>query len=217
MLQNRLFAAGKLLLALSVCSAAFAAQITVNNHSFEDFAPFTVGCGVGCAYNNGPVPSWVGTGDFGSWAPGAPGNTTYFNVIPDGTVTAFAQGGTLRQTVTPTVQLGFTYTLLVDVGNRKDYAQTGLVALIVNGSTYAATSMAAPEGGWTTFVATYTGLAGDVGQSITILLNAPGGTNTQGNFDNVRLSDTAISTAPEPGTFALVGLGVALLALRRRC
>ena len=62
-------------------------------------------------------------------------------------------------------------------------------------------------GNFSNYTATYTGLAGDVGKTIGIQLSA---TQSQGDFDNVRLNDSTAS-APEPGTAFLGVLGLAAM------
>jgi hypothetical protein len=195
-------------------SLAVSAIIPVLNPSFEDTNPLTVACGgVDCAYNAGPIPDWVTTGPTGSWQPGNPSNSVYFDGLPDGVVVAYANGGTITQIVSEVVTLGTTYTLLVDVGNRKDLPQTGEVYLTIGGTPVAAIGGIAAEGAFATFTATYTGLAADVGKSIGILLTTSG---PQGVFDNVQLSSEA-APVPEPASVGLLGLGLlGIMAIRRR-
>lgn len=123
---------------------------------------------------------------------------------------AYTNGGTISQTVSsPLVQLGVTYTLLVDVGLRHDLGDPGTEALVINGVDYFATGSSPAAGNWSTFTATYTGLAADVGKSITIEL-ASGG--NQGDWDNVRLSDSTASAVPEPASGVFMGLAALALA-----
>jgi hypothetical protein len=124
----------------------------------------------------------------------------------------------LSQTVGSTVQLGFIYTLLVDIGWRHDTANAGVARLLINGSVYSGSFLGVPsQGNWTTESVTYVGTAADVGSAITIQLRS---STTQGNFDNVRLDATAPeSGVPEPAlssavAAALLGLGV--FARRKR-
>ncbi|MCU1237066.1 MAG: hypothetical protein JWP63_5033, partial [Candidatus Solibacter sp.] len=138
------------------------------------------------------------------------GNFTYFNSVDDGITTAYSNGPTISQTVGATVQAGILYTLMVDLGSRKDIGPHASAALIVNGNTYTATGSFV-AGGWNTFTATYLGTSTDAGSSITIALLSSG---PQANFDNVRLSDS--TTVPEPATLAFLGLGLAAGAIFRR-
>lgn len=190
---------------------AHAAAITVINPSFETFNPLTVDCSVGsagCAYNVSGVPGWTSTGITGSWQPGAV-PSIFLNFLPDGPTSVYSlDNSSLTQTVAQTAVAGITYTLKVEIGNRKDQPPGGYAQLLIGGNTIAATGGPIAEGGWTTFTAMYTALPGDAGQAISIRL---GSIARQGNFDNVRLTEV-----PEPGTVALMGAGLAGVALARR-
>jgi len=201
------------LLGTLLAASANASPIFVNNFSFETLPPggSPFPCGTGCSFFIDPIPGWVNAGG-GQFVPGAPGNTNDFNSIPDGTTVAYLNGGTITQTVGPTVQAGVTYTLMVDLGVRKNFSDPGSIALVVNGNTYSGTGILPSSGNWATFTATYTGLAADIGQAITIQLSSPG---IQGEFDNVRLSDNA-GPVPEPATSALIGLGAIALGFFAR-
>jgi len=194
-------------------STSYGSPIFVTNFSFETLplSGLPGSCGTNCAYStNAYIPGWTvsDTSVTGQFQPGPPTNTTFFNSVPDGTTTAFSNGGsTISQTVAPLVQLGIVYTLMVDVGVRKDFGvDPGTEALEINGNEYFATGTPAALGDWSIFTATYTGTAADVGSSITIQLasSGPGGT-----WDNVQLND---STTPEPATGVLIGLGSLALA-----
>jgi hypothetical protein len=199
----------------------FASPILVSNFSFED-APFgaTTSCGTGCVFSPGAISGWLTTapvGTKGKFRPGAPGNTAIFNSLSDGPTSAYSNGGTISQVVGQTVQLGEVYTLLVDIGRRKGVLFAGTADLLINGSTHIATGALPALGTFGTFTATYTGLAADVGKSITIQLKSSG---VQGNFDNVRLDGVppGITAVPEPASLTLFGggLGLCLLLRRRR-
>jgi len=189
---------------------ASASPILVDNASFENLplGGLTFTCGVGCSYSGvpTPIPGWTSTGGEGQLQPGTnAGNFTLFSTLSDGITSASSNGGTISQTVIPTVALGVTYVLQVDVGKRNDLPATGTVNLLINGNLIGAVGAAPTSGNWSTFTAAYTGLAADVGQSITIQLAASG---IQGNFDNVRLSDD-LGTVPEPATATVLALGLA--------
>jgi len=204
---------------LCVFSAA-ANPIFVSNFSFETLPvgglPFD-SCGTGCFYSAGAIPGWSGsTATSGQFQPGTQlGNTTYFNTLPAGNTIAYSDlASPITQTVIPTVQAGVIYTLLVDMGRRKDAPFDAAADLLINGNTILATGVAPTAGNWSTFTATYVGLVGDVGKSITIELRDIGG--HQANFDNVRLSDST-TALPEPSAVTLIGLGLAgLLVFSRR-
>jgi hypothetical protein len=107
--------------------------------------------------------------------------------------------------VTPTVVTGAVYTLTVELGDRTDYPSLGSADLLIDGVAYDATGTLDP-GGWSTFTATYTGLAADAGDQITIQLNSSG---AQGDFADVTLSGpNSSAVTPEPSTFYLAGLGL---------
>lgn len=194
------------LLSIGLCllaNSALSATIAVDNPSFETLPAggLPLLCGAGCSYSEDFIPGWTnipfaGLGlTSGQFRPGTDvGNTTYFDALSDGPVSAYTSIPCIEQTVGATVQEGVTYTLLVDVGWRKDASPTGVPRLKVNGVFY--DGVGTPIlGGWAPFTATYVGEAADVGAPITICLSS---TSIQGNFDNVRLSDSSTSTGIDP-------------------
>ncbi|HXB71600.1 MAG TPA: PEP-CTERM sorting domain-containing protein [Candidatus Acidoferrales bacterium] len=213
------------LLVISSAAASSLFTIPVVNFSFEipPAAGLTHGCGPNCSFSTGSIPGWVGSAsNSGEFRPGAlQGNTTWFNTLTNGNTILFDEGPTISQTVGATVVPGDTYTLMVDLGQRKDLPLQPFrptVDLLIGGAggtTFTATGTAPVSGGWSTFVATYTGLPGDAGKSITIQLLSTG---SQGEFDNVRLSGlTPASSVPEPTGVTLLGLGLAgLLVFAKR-
>ena len=201
---------------LPVCSAN-ASPIFVDNFSFETppAGGLPVRCGPGCSFSSGTgIPGWTVTGPTGEFQPGPPATTTYFDSVPDGITVAYTNGGSILQTVGATVQLGFTYTLLVDQGVRHDFPDPGLVELLIGGGpTILAGGVPAAPGTWSTYTATYVGTAADVGKSISIALVSTG---TQGDWDNVRFDAVGPQAAPEPGSLALLGIALAALGVTRR-
>ncbi len=204
--------------ALACTSASFA--IPIVNPSFEILggALQPNRCGTDCSFTDGgtPVPGWtatplpgMGSAATGQFQPGPPATTTYFDSVPDGITIAYSNGGTLSQAV-GAVEVGVLYTLIVDQGLRKDdIPDPGIVELLIgnNAPILATTEDPLVKGGWQTFTATYTGLAGDVGKPITIALVSGG---AQADWDNVRLN--AAGTIPEPSSILLIGVAVVALA-----
>jgi len=206
--------------AVLLASPAAASSIPVANASFETLpaAGLTSPCGTGCSYSIDGIPGWTNGGFTGQFQPGSSsGNFAYFNSVPDGVTVAYTNDDLISQSVGSAVQ-GVTYTLLVDIGLRASDLQNPGVAYLVIGSVQTqAVGLVPTPGNWSTYTATYTALAADNGQAISIRLAvSPNG--PQGDFDNVRLSndlsaDTQAAAVPEPATFALLGTG--LLALSR--
>jgi len=210
-----------LLLAILVfgcTTSTFADSIPITNPSFETTNPLNFSCGVGCAYNNGPIPGWTTTGgQQGSFQPGTAGFFT--SPVPDGSIVAYSNGGTISQTLSATLSPNATYTLSLDVGRRVDTGMTNfmielfagntlLSSLTVSNSTIAPGSFA-PE--LLTFTAGANPLTGNLG----IAFVNPSPIPAQVNYDNVALNVTPV---PEPGSLALLatGLGLAFFVLRRR-
>jgi hypothetical protein len=196
-------------------------NIAVANPSFEVLPPggLPLTADYGSTYSEGAILGWTNSqspGASGQFQPGIPGGI--FNYIPNGLIVAYSNGGTISQTVGATVQAGAVYTLSVFIGTRLDCCQTGGASadLLVDSIAYPALGTVATLGNWTQWTGTYTGLATDAGDPITIQLNATGG---QGDFDEVVLTETPVVAAtPEPGYYFVLasGLGIVMLMARSR-
>lgn len=143
---------------------------TISNYSFENLpvGGLPEDCGGGCVSGVGEIPGWTFSepNTSGQAQPGAQlGNFTYVNSIPDGITVAFSNLATISQTV-GVVQLGVFYSLSVDVGLIKTFGALGSVELLIgNNAPIIATGLVPPEGDWSTYMATYVGLVGDVGRA----------------------------------------------------
>ena len=203
------------ILVLGTVAAPAWADITVMNPSFEITNPLSVSCGSGCAFNSGPIPDWTITGQGGSFQP----NSAIFNPpLPDGTIIAYSNGGTVSQTLAASLTPDTTYTLSVDVGLRLNGAVdvTNYSIALYSGSTllnsFGASNGLIPIGTFADETVTYTSGATVLPGDLSIVLTSDG---QQADFDNVRLTE---STVPEPSSLSLIAgaLGVMFLALRRR-
>jgi hypothetical protein len=213
------------ILGLALAMGAQGASIAIANASFEDNTPAGIGCGAGCTFQAGLMSGWTivgGATEAGTWRPGAPGFTGFFDIIPQGLNIGYAQfGRALRQTVGVTAVAGLTYTLEVDLGQRKDLftfaSGNGTIELVVGTTRVLATGTTPASGGWSTYMATYTALAGDTGKTIEIYLGSTA--NQMGNFDNARLNSAGTpleetNPVPEPAGLGIAGLAGLALAGR---
>lgn len=203
----------------SFAAPAKADAVAIQNASFEITNPLTSSCGTGCNFNAGPIPGWALTGDGGSWQP----NAARINLpLPDGSIVAYSNGGTISQTLTSSIIPDTTYVLTVDVGHRLD-ASTSPTGYLTNytialyaGTTllnsFSASNGVIPIGEFADETVTFTSGATVPAGDLTIVLTSVG---PQADFDNVRLT---ASTVPEPSSLTLLAgaLGVMFLALRRR-
>jgi hypothetical protein len=198
----------------SLCSADI--NIPVVNANFLTLPPggLTIAYGgPGYGYfSEAGIPGWTNAGVSGQYTPDPAYLSDIFNYIPGGGSTiGYSNGPTISQVVGTTVQVGDVYTLGVYIGNRNDpcCGPTGGANLMVNGVAYDATGTLPANGDWSLYTATYTGLAADAGDSITIDLTDVG---NQGDFDLVSLSyTTPVAALPEPGYYALLAAGLAAL------
>jgi hypothetical protein len=197
----------------------FANSIPIQNFSFETANPLTTTCGTGCAFNNGPIPGWTTSGgQQGSWQP----NSTYFTSVPDGSLIAYSNGGSISQTLSASLTANTLYTLTVAVGNRLDAVVNNLATTYIIQLFAGSTLLNSITGSNTTIPlgtfmdVSFNYLAGVTlpPGNLSIVLSSVG---PQSDFDNVRLTATPTSV-PEPSSLALLaaGLGLALFVFRRR-
>jgi hypothetical protein len=209
------------LLALTAGAGTAPAQvIPVANNSFE--TPVTDRNGTGSI--TGWTRSNLTGGASGIWRPNVGAAGADFNLIPDGSQVAFVQTGDIFQPLPNVLAANTRYDLLVDVG--QDLLEPLLpgqfaVELRASGSVLATASAPTPAPArWNTVAVSYTALPGDplLGQSLEIRLRDlnPSVTESDVNFDNVRVT---MSPVPEPSSLALLALAAAGTAVRagRRC
>jgi len=197
---------------------AFADNITIQNASFEMRNDLNFPCGTGCAYNNGPIPDWTTTGgQQGSWQP----SSAYFSSpVPDGSLVAYSNGGTISQTLSDSLLANTLYTLSVALGNRFDVisnnlATTYLIQLFAGNTllnSITGSNALITPGTFMDVSLDYPSGATLPAGNLSIVLSSLG---PQSDFDNVRLTATPL---PEPGSLTLLaaGLGLALFVFRRR-
>jgi hypothetical protein len=146
------------------------------------------------------------TATWGLFRPGAPGFQRFFHQLSDGPTSAFSESGILSQKVNQTVQAGVTYTLTLDIGHQEFEAFGGSADLLLgNGTMIMAHGTPPAVGHWAPFMATFTGTPGEAGDTITIQLRS---SRSSGNFDDVHLTATPVTTAPEPATLGLLALAL---------
>jgi hypothetical protein len=207
--------------ALAFCllaSGAWGDSVSIQNSSFEITNPLdqSTGCGGSTCFNNGPIPGWSTlAGGFGSFAP--PSNTYFSLPLPDGSIVAFTNGGTLSQTLTGISLLpNSVYTLSVDVGRRFDVTAANYSLSLLDGANVFCTSGSTsnsfiPAGTFQDVTITCATGATVPGGFLDIVLTGDG---RQLDFDNVRLDVTpgTVST-PEPGALALTFVGLLVSGL----
>jgi len=197
---------------------AFADNITIQNASFEMKNNLNIPCGTGCAYNTGPIPDWTTTGgQQGSWQP----SSAYFSSpVPDGSLVAYSNGGTISQTLSDSLLANTLYTLSVALGNRFDVisnnlATTYLIQLFAGNTllnSITGSNALITPGTFMDVSFNYLSGATLPSGNLSIVLSSVG---PQSDFDNVRLTTTSVA---EPGSLTLLaaGLGLALFVFRRR-
>lgn len=162
------------------------------------------------------VAGWVNVGDSGTFDPHPAALSAG---APEGDNVAFASYGspTISQVLTTSAQANTLYTLTMLVGHREDTNSFGgYQAELWAGGTLLAqdnNSLAPAEGQFLLSTVQYFVASGDaaVGSLLQIQFRSLG---YQTVFDDVRLD--AIERVPEPALLALLGLGCAAAARRRR-
>ena len=128
-------------------------------------------------------------------------------------------GNGISQTLADSIVVGNTYTMTVAVGDRDAGSRATFsgydIRLLAGGSLVASTSstVSPGDGTFTDVSFSYTAEAGDSGLLGIELRETNGGGGKAVDFDNVRLSFTAV---PEPSSTALLSLGGLALMLRRK-
>jgi hypothetical protein len=212
-----------------VASGAWGDSISIQNSSFEQIAatnPLQSPCNGPefCAYNAGnPMPGWTVGGTNASAGQFEP-SSFYFNLpLPDGSIVAYINSGSISQTLTGISLLpDSVYTLSVEVGRRFDVAAANYSLNLLDGSNVFCTSGTNSNGTITA------GTFADITLTCATGATVPGGflgieltgDGRQINFDDVQLSVTTSTVAtPEPSVLALTLLGLfagGLLFLRSR-
>jgi hypothetical protein len=206
------------LLLLFFAPAMPGAIIAVANPSFETLPAggLTQACGAGCTFSqNGGIPDWTSAANTGQLDPS---NAQLNLPVPDGTVVAYSTGGIIFQTLATNVAANTTYTLQVDIGQRKDVNISPYsINIRANLVVLATGNQVNPgAGNFLTSTATFTTGANDpsIGQALEIYLSGGGGGEV--DFDNVRLTASDAAVVPEPATWAMLALGVSVLGLSRK-
>jgi len=193
-------------------SVAMADNIAIQNSSFEDLTgnPLINSCGTGCAYNDGPINGWTTTG--GQNGQQTLNSTYYSGPLPDGTVMAYSNGGTISQTLTVSLLPDTIYTLSVYIGNRLDDQVTNYsFSLLAGGTvlnTFSGSNGSITPGTFQQEFLTFT--TGDVVTPglLGIELTSAG---QQTDFDDVQLSDAPSDGpvgTPEPSSLLMLGMGL---------
>jgi hypothetical protein len=196
-----------------VASGAWGDSISIQNASFEQVAatnPLQSPCNGPefCAFNAGnPMPGWTVGGTNASAGQFEPSSSYLSLPLPDGSIVAYINSGSISQTLTGISLLpDSVYTLSVDVGRRFDVAAANYSLNLLDGSNVFCTS--GPNSNGTISAGTFTDITLTCATGATV----PGGflgieltgDGRQVNFDNVQLNVTTSTVAtPEPSALAL--------------
>jgi hypothetical protein len=138
--------------------------------------------------------------------------------LPDGSIVAYSNGGSISQTLTASLTANTTYILSVFVGHRlDDFAANYTLSLYAGGTlldSVSGNNGAIPLGTFADETLTFASGAAPPTGDLSIVLTSGA---EQVDFDNVSLTATATAT-PEPGSLSLLAAGLGLMALvfRRR-
>ena len=204
-------------LCLCLSGGAWGDSVPIQNASFETTSPLIAPCSgpETCLYNFGPIPGWSITGATGSFQP----SSAYLSLpLPDGSILAYTNGGSISQTLTGISLLAnSTYTLSVDVGRRFDVVAANYSISLYDGSTALCTTggsnASVTAGSFIDATLSCTTGASVPAGFLGIVLTGDG---RQIDFDNVRLD---VVSTPEPSVLVLMltALGaVGLLFARSR-
>jgi hypothetical protein len=213
--------AGFAAIAALVANSAGAAVL---NPSFEiGSGSLPNSCGTGCSYsaastvatyNTTTIPDWAispFTIQAGVLVPSSDSLYGYLLPVPNGVAVAYTTGGTISQTLSPTVVVGRTYALTAwitdaNVENVSLYIGTGGFG----SEQIYATPTGLTSGVWEEVGLTYVGLASyegvsTAGEPITAILFNQGGAGSQ-YFD-------AVNLAPLPASWTMMLIGLAGLGV----
>ena len=204
-----------LVLCLCLSGGAWGDSVAIENASFESTSVLGASCQgpETCLYNFGPIPGWSITGSSGSFQP----SSSYFSLpLPDGSIVAFTNGGSISQTLTGISLLAnSTYTLSVDVGRRFDVVAANYSISLFDGSSVLCTTSnsngSIAAGSFIDATLSCTTGASVPSGFLGIVLTGDG---RQLDFDNVRLD---VVSTPEPSVLVLMltTLGVVGLLFAR--
>lgn len=210
------------LIAMLSASTALADSIAITNASFESPALATA------AYTTNSVPNWtanniVGAAGYGVYNPDASAfpRTTPFGTgrVPRGNNVVYIDGAlNLQQITGATYAAGYRYDLTAKIGHTALLFDFPPYAIdLLAGSSFAAAKLisytygqypgAPGPGGWYTVRLSYVVQSNDpiVGQPIIISLDSNGSSAQEVEFDDIRLTRTAVSAiAPNPANPAIL-------------